>query len=311
MSEEEETTGQTERMVGRRFYVERLIGRGASSRVMAARCRRTNRPVALKLLTRPHEDDVGGRRFTREAHAAAAIDHRHVCRFYEAGVLDDGTRYLAMELLEGETLATRLKDGPLDVATAVAITLQVLSGLIAVHDRGIVHRDVKPSNVMLVGPRGAPPEAKLIDFGLVKLVTPSGDDWPEDDVETITRKGVIPGTPWYLAPEQVAQSHPIGPRVDVWATGLLFYEVLTGRRAYEGSDLKELFGRIVRETPTPVRELRPDVPKTVAKVLAKAIARSPSERYQNAKELRDDLVRAWSIHRVRIIKCVPPSSGRR
>src|SRR5262245_12614401 len=180
-----------------RYKLVRVLGQGGMGIVYAAQDERLGRNVALKMLSSLANDETGRKRFWREARAAASVNHPNVCQLYEIGE-EDGELFIAMELLEGESLADRLRRGALTVAEAMPISLDMLAALTALHTLGIVHRDLKPSNVYIT-PHGV----KLLDFGLAQPIDPEGADALGGD-EKLTRTGLVIGTPRYMAPEQVA-----------------------------------------------------------------------------------------------------------
>src|SRR4249919_1812577 len=197
------------------YAIGRKLGEGGMGVVYAARDERLERSVAVKTMSSVAQDDTARKRFWREARAAASVNHPNVCHIYEIG--EHGPElFIAMELLEGQSLAERLHDGPLSVAETVPIGLGILAALAALHARGIVHRDLKPSNVFLT-PHGV----KLLDFGLARPT-------PQDDHATmaqLTHAGTVVGTPQYMAPEQI-MGEPVDARGDLFATGAILFELL-------------------------------------------------------------------------------------
>src|SRR5262245_54130989 len=208
-----------------RYRILHKLGQGGMGVVYAAEDPSLGRRVALKTIT--HSDDDSRQRFRREARAAASVSHPNACQIFEIGE-DAGRLFIAMELLDGEPLAERLKRGPLPLADTLSLGREMLSALDALHAQGVIHRDVKPSNVFLTS-RGT----KLLDFGLARpLSSDSGGALSlEDD---LTRSGLIVGTPRYMAPEQVL-GDPIDARTDVFATGAVLFEALAGRVAFPGT----------------------------------------------------------------------------
>jgi serine/threonine protein kinase len=208
-----------------RYRILHKLGQGGMGVVYAAEDPSLGRRVALKTIS--HPDEESRQRFRREARAAASVSHPHACQIFEIGE-DTGRLFIAMELLDGEPLSERLKRGPLTVAEALSLGREMLSALSALHAQGVVHRDVKPSNVFLTS-RGT----KLLDFGLARpLPTGSGGSLPlESD---LTRSGLIVGTPRYMAPEQIL-GDPVDARTDVFAAGVVLFEALAGRPAFAGA----------------------------------------------------------------------------
>jgi serine/threonine protein kinase len=229
------------------------------------------------------------KRFHQEARAAGAIGHPNICEVYDLGTLEDGAPYLVMERLVGETLADRIaSEGGLPFDDVIDIHVQVLSGLVAAHEKGIVHRDIKPENVFLTKRVGCPPLAKLLDFGVSKMITPlfSGDR--EEDLD-LTRTGMVMGTPFYMSPEQARGDRNLDARVDLYACGVMLYEALTGKRPFTAANYNALLLQILTTKPRPARELRPALPMGFDELLDKALARSRDERFQSSAEFQREL----------------------
>ena len=252
------------------------LGEGGMGVVYAARDERLQRAVALKTMTSARGDDTARRRFWREARAAARVNHPHVCQIYEIGE-DDGELFIAMELLQGEVLAERLRRGALSVPEAVTVALEMLAALSALHAQGVIHRDLKPSNVFLTA-HGV----KLLDFGLARPETPEFDGERED----LTRAGVVLGTPRYMAPEQVTGG-TADARSDLFAAGAILFEMLAGRPAFTGATMVEVFHATRYEQP-PALTGSPAV-AAVDRVIRRALAKRPDERPASADILADEL----------------------
>src|SRR5437870_10250892 len=231
------------------YAVERKLGEGGMGVVYAARDERLERTVALKTMSSLASDETARKRFWREARAAARINHPNVCQLYEIGE-DGGELFIAMELLEGEALAERLRRGPLSVSEALPIGLGILAALSALHARGVIHRDLKPSNVFLT-PHGV----KLLDFGLARTSDPELTRSLASVAET--RSGIVVGTPRYMAPEQV-RGEAVDGRCDLFAAGAILFEMLTGRPAFGGRNVVEVLHATLYEQP-PVLTGSPDV----------------------------------------------------
>jgi eukaryotic-like serine/threonine-protein kinase len=261
-----------------RYAIDRKLGEGGMGVVYAARDDRLGRSIALKTLSAPAGDETARQRLWREARAAASVNHPNVCQIYEVGE-DAGRLFIAMELLEGEALAERLRRGPLSTSEAIPLGLGMLSALAALHARGIVHRDLKPSNVFLTV-HGV----KLLDFGLAR---PELDGSLGPDAG-LTRTGIVMGTPRYMAPEQVT-GDAIDARSDLFAAGAILFEMLAGRPAFGGRTIAEVLHATQYEHP-PALTGSPAV-AAVDRVIRRAMAKRPSERPGSADamaaELRD------------------------
>jgi hypothetical protein len=256
-----------------RYRIVGLLGAGGMGAVYRAFDPHLDREVALK---QPHFDgspaDVQRRmeRFQREARAAAAVLHPNVCPIFDVGE-HDGRPFVVMALVEGQSLAQLMapRPGPMDVSAAVCLARQVLDGLGAVHARGTVHRDIKPANILLDG-TGRP---LLTDFGLAR---------PETPCTPFTSEGAIVGTPCYMAPEQAAgHADQVGPCTDLYAVGVVLYEMLTGARPFRAAGLAVL-AQILRDEPAPPRTLRPDIDVGLEAVVLRALRKDPRERFADA-----------------------------
>ncbi len=257
--------------VGTRYRLEKELGRGGMGVVYLARDTQLDRPVALKFLGSLVDDSEEFRlRFVREAKAAAKISHPNIISIYDISA-SMGRAYIAMEYVEGQNLHRYVsKKGRLTPREAINIIGQACAALAAIHEAGIVHRDIKPDNILL-GKGGL---VKLTDFGLAKA---------EDS--RITKTGVIMGTPTYMSPEQ-AMGKDTDARSDIYAIGLVLYEALTGEPFFVGGDVLQ---RQVNETPPPPGETVEGIPKALDDIVAKCLAKKPEERFQTARELRDAL----------------------
>jgi eukaryotic-like serine/threonine-protein kinase len=257
------------------YAIERKIGEGGMGIVYAARDERLERTVALKTMSSLSGDEVGRKRFWREARTLASVNHPNVCQIYEIGE-HAGELFIAMELLEGEVLTDRLRRGPMNTAEALPITLGMLAALSSLHSRGIVHRDLKPSNVFLTA-HGV----KLLDFGLAR---PEID--PSISLAGMTRTGIVIGTPRYMAPEQ-ATGEAVDARTDVFATGAILFEMLAGRPAFSGRTMIEVLHATRYEQP-PALTGSPAV-AAVDRVIRRALAKRPDERLPSAEIMAEEL----------------------
>jgi serine/threonine-protein kinase len=262
-----------------RYRIEAELGSGGAGTVYRAVHLKLGRMVAIKML----KPEYGGspelrQRFEREARALAALSHPNIVAVTDSGTAGD-TLYLVMELLEGESLSERLKRGPLEPDEALAILGQLLLALSFVHERGLVHRDVKPGNVFLQNVPGGGVQVRLLDFGLAKFIA------PEAGGRVLTRAGQIFGTPTYMAPEQVA-GQEADVRADVYAAGIILFEMLTGKPPFRGNWSELMRQHLMEELP-PIESVVPDrVPsRELVALLAKATAKTRAERFANAAEL--------------------------
>jgi eukaryotic-like serine/threonine-protein kinase len=255
------------------------LGQGGMGVVYAARDERLERVVALKTMTSLTGDETARKRFWREARTAASVNHPNVCQLYEIGE-EGGELFIAMELLEGEALAERLRRGPLSVSEALPIGLGILGALQALHARAIVHRDLKPSNVFLT-PHGV----KLLDFGLARVADPEALD-SSGSGAGLTRTGMVLGTPRYMAPEQVT-GEGLDARSDLFAAGAVLFEMLAGRPAFGGRNAVEILHATLYEKP-PALTGSPAV-AALDRVIRRALAKRPAERPASAEEMAAEL----------------------
>ena len=255
------------------------LGAGGIGEVYRARDARLDRLVAIKVLRPNTASEPSARsRFDREARAIAALNHPRICTLYDVGH-DQGTDYLVMELVEGETLAARLASGPLPVARAVSSAIQIAEALDFAHRRGLVHRDLKPQNVM-----DAKSGVKLLDFGIARSPHPetTAGDLPTDE---LTTPGALIGTLAYMAPEQLAGKHVDG-RADIWAFGAMLFELVTGARPFNGSSPAETIASVLDKDPPEVSSLRPDTPPLVGAVIARCLMKDPDARWQSMSDVK-------------------------
>jgi serine/threonine-protein kinase len=268
------------------------IGAGGMGEVYRARDTRLDRTVAIKILAGNLAADPDLRaRFEREARAIAALDHPHICAVHDVGQ-HDGLSFLVMQHLEGETLAARLArtNSGLPLAQALTIAIEVAHALDCTHRAGITHRDLKPANIMLTKTG-----ARLLDFGLAKLcpaapVSMSGMTRLATTAPG-TASGTILGTVHYMAPEQV-EGRDADSRSDIWALGAVLYEMITGRRPFDGDTPASVIGAILRDEPTPPSARQPLTPRTLEHIVERCLVKDPDKRWQNASDLAGEL--EWS-----------------
>ncbi len=276
--------------VAGRYEVIRLLGRGAVKRVYLARDLLSGAAVAVALLQRrAGADPTLGPRFSREARAASVLSSPYVVRVLDVGKLDDGERYLVTEAVLGRGLDEAIADGPAPPMSAAVWTAEVLAALTEAHSRGVLHRDVKPENVLLEPAREHPvgEMARLTDFGLAKVLDAS----LEGSVMLRTAQGAVMGTADYMSPEQW-QGGAVDPRSDLYSVGAMLYELLTGRAPFEGDSLRALAAAHVLQPPPPFGASLPAAARAFEPLVRRALAKRPSERFQGADEMRDAIERA-------------------
>ena len=279
------------------YEILELAGAGGMGEVYKARDTRLDRTVAVKVLP-PHASasiDLK-QRFEREAQTIASLKHPNICVLHDIGS-EAGTSFIVMEYLQGETLADRLARGKaggsavgraLKLDEALAIAIQIVDALDQAHQHGIVHRDLKPANVMLLpagGSQSAAPHVKLLDFGLAKLTAPADAIASADTMQAdLTGPGMILGTMRYMAPEQV-EGQTADARTDVFAFGTMLYEMLTGRKAFDGKSEPSVVAAILNVDPTPLSALVPIAPQALERLVTRCLAKNPDDRWQNAHDL--------------------------
>jgi serine/threonine protein kinase/tetratricopeptide (TPR) repeat protein len=277
-------------LVGRTFGVyelKALIALGGMGEVYRAIDTRLNRAVAVKVLPEHLSNDPERReRFKREAKIVSGLNHPHICRLYDLGA-HDGIEYMVLELIEGETLQSRLACGPLPLSEALEYAIQVAEALDEAHKQGVVHRDLKPNNVMLTASG-----VTLLDFGLaIRCTPPAGitlDAHSTDGLEGLTIAGRIMGTPQYVSPEQL-EGKPADSRSDIFAFGALAYEMFTGQQAFQGANSARLISAILQDEPRPISACVPNMSPAIARTLTRCLAKHPEDRWQTANELVHNL----------------------
>lgn len=260
------------------YRIIRSIGKGGMGEVYLAEDSRLPRKVALKILSSAFDlDPEGLRRFIREAKVVSTLNHPNILTIYESGE-EDSIKFIASEFVEGETLTERLRGGPLSIETALDIAVQISGALLAAHGAAIVHRDIKPDNIM-IRPDGV---VKLLDFGIAKLSEPLRMTGPG------TGQGIIIGTPNYLSPEQ-ARGKNVDARSDIFSFGLVLYEMFTGIKTFEAENTIDVISAILQKDPTPADYIVPEISPVLADLISKTLRKAPDERYSTTADLLVDL----------------------
>lgn len=260
------------------FTIEREVGAGGMATVFLARDIKHDRQVALKVLRDELSAALGPERFSREIRFVAQFNHPHILSLYDSGAVD-GFVYFVMPFVEGESLRDRLaREKQLPVPDAIRILRDVADALAYSHARGVVHRDIKPGNVLLSGRH-----AVVTDFGVAKAVTAASTG------DAVTTVGLAVGTPHYMAPEQAMGVADIDHRADIYALGILAYEMITGHTPFEGKSPQAILAAHVMEPPRPIRELRPGLAEPLAQAIMRCMAKEPADRWQSAELLLNHL----------------------
>lgn len=267
------------------YKLDRLIGEGGMGVVFEATHAALETRVAIKLL-HPHltRDENTATRFEREARAAAKIRHPNVVRILDFVKAEDGAACIVMDLLMGESLTERLRRAPLPPDEASDMLLPIMDAIGHMHDKGIVHRDLKPDNIYLSREAGRI-VPKLLDFGIAKVI---------DDSSHVTRTGMVVGTPAYMSPEQARGSKEIGPGVDIWAMGIVWFECIAGRTPFDADGPQAMLAEILTKQPPPLRSIAAHVSVPVATVIDTALARRPVERFQKMEAFATALKEAFA-----------------
>jgi len=270
-------------LIGEKYRLSAILGRGGMSVVYRATHELTGKTVAIKFLLpeQARASHGASERFLREAQAAGRVNHANVVDVYDVGTHLSGL-YLVMEFLHGEPLSDLVGHGPMDVVDAVRILLPTMRGIAAAHARGVIHRDLKPENIFLCADAdGSAREPKVLDFGISKLLS----DEPQS--LSLTMPGGLVGTPYYMPPEQIRGSSDVDARADIYALGVILYEMLTGHPPFDAETYSALMVKIATETPVPVERAAPPgvVSGGLGDVVRKAMARSPDQRFPTVAAL--------------------------
>jgi eukaryotic-like serine/threonine-protein kinase len=287
-------------LLGNKYLVRGFLGRGGMGVVLDVEHVSLGKRFALKLLNEERgRDPQAIARFEHEARTIGALGHANICDVYDFGQLADGRPFLVMEKLDGESLADRLdREGMLSPTKALWVLFQVLEALEAAHRKGVIHRDVKPPNVFIAKAGGRAEIVKLLDFGISKDTNEGLD---------LTGSSHVIGTPAYMAPEQARGDGANDPRIDVYACGVLLYEMLTGKRPFEGENYNQTIHAVLEGTYVPLLERRPELPRMLEEIVKRSLAREPASRFPSAEELQHALI-ASGLVPMRLESLPPPAS---
>src|ERR1700730_13349028 len=259
------------------YEITGLIGKGGMGEVYRANDTRLSRSVAIKVSSREFND-----RFEREAKAISALNHPNICTLY-----DVGPNYLVMEFVEGEMLSKIIERGPLPLDKALAYAVQIVDALAAAHAKGVIHRDLKPGNIIITK-NGV----KVLDFGLAKLSTEKVSSESSANIQTLTEPitgaGAILGTLYYMAPEQV-EGKEADERSDIFSFGVVFYEMITGQRPFTGDTQAAVLAALLRDQPPAMSQWQPAVPRQLERVVRKCLEKKPDDRWHSARDLKPTL----------------------
>jgi serine/threonine-protein kinase len=263
-----------------RYVIEDVLGEGGMATVYRARHKLVDRPCAVKIMNPGlSRDPVVRERFRREAKAAQKLAHPNIIEIFDQGDTDDGVSYLVMELLEGEALGTTLTRGPISYQRALPIMVQIARALARAHDFEVIHRDLKPDNIFLCTRSDGTDLVKLLDFGIARSMQDA----------RLTGQGEVFGTPQYMAPERIT-SIDAGASSDLYAIGIIFFEMLTGKLPFEATDIPSFFLKHLKEPAPPVRKFAPDTPESLEKLILSLMAKDPGARPVDAHRMHNDLL---------------------
>ena len=270
-----------------KYELVRLIGEGGMGAVYEATHKLIGRRLAVKFLHALYATNAEVIiRFQREAQAAAQIGHENIIEVTDMGTAQDGAPYLVMEYLEGFDVKGAIeKEGKLSTKRVAHILVQALSALQAAHNAGIIHRDLKPENIFLTSKGVNPDYVKLLDFGISKFRT-----FDSEGVKGLTQTGTVLGTPHYMSPEQARGEQNLTPQSDIYAMGVIMYQMLTGEIPFDAANYNALLIKILTEEPTPIEVLNPELPPALVAIVKKAMARDTTERYKTCDEMRERLL---------------------
>ena len=263
-----------------RYVIDEVIGEGGMATVYRAHQKLVDRPVAVKIMNPMlASDPIVRERFRREARSAQKLAHPNIIEIFDQGDTEDGTCYIVMELLRGESLSALVRDGPLEVDRAVHVMIQIARGIARAHDLEVIHRDLKPENIFLSRREDGSDLVKLLDFGIAKSTQDS----------RLTGQGELFGTPQYMAPERIL-GNDTGGSSDLYALGVVFFEMLTGELPFTAPDVATFFVKHMNEPPPSLRSLNPRVPAALDELVVKMLAKAPKDRPVDAHRIHADLI---------------------
>ncbi len=291
------------KLVAGRYELRQLIGEGSMGRIFLAEQVSVGRRVAIKIINRELSakfDTIA--RFQQEARLLASVKNEHIVDIYDIGETETGDPFIAMEYVDGPSLAQTLREhGPMEPARVIRLLLQVASALATVHEAGVVHRDLKPANIVLLRLAAGAELVKILDFGLAKVLS------DREATGRLTRTGTIVGTPEYMSPEQVAGGH-VDHRADIYGFGCTAYEMASGQPPFTGAEVATLYKHMHEPVP-PLSKLRPGLPLPLARVIHRCLEKQPKDRYPSARELHAALVHAADESGIARAELRAPRSG--
>jgi serine/threonine protein kinase len=268
-------------ILAQKYRVDGVLGVGGMGVVVAATHLQLGQRVAIKfLLPEAFRLSAALERFAREARAAALLKSDNVARVIDVATLESGAPYMVMELLDGDDLGAVIQQrGPLPLAEVIDFVVQACDAIAEAHSLGIIHRDLKPKNLFLTRRRNGTPLVKVLDFGISKVGGPAGSD------HSLTKTSDVMGSPNYMAPEQIRSSRNVDERTDIWALGVIIYELLAGHVPFEAETVPQLCSMVLEQPPAPLASVRPDLPIDVVRIVERCLAKDPAARFPNVAAL--------------------------